>query len=195
MANDVYSLSILGLAEKQAWESVLHFESTVANASDPLTKAEHLVDAFNTAVLDALSECMGTDTEITGYKAKRVNNTGGPQYLAPIAAVGGDFGTVCVVGSIGGVILSYYTQGTKTRTGRWFLPGFPSEVYDDGVFAAGFKTKVAALITALTGTLTASGASFHFGVWAAKTTTFYAPSIVKLSGHLGTQRRRLLPLI
>jgi len=195
MANDVYQLNIVGVAENQFWESVLHFESGVASTSTPLTTAEHLKAAFVTNVQPKLVDCMGDDALITGYKAKRVNNTGGPQLLAPVTPVSGSFGANCSVSSISGVILSYYTQGGHTRSGRWFLPALPNTAYEDGAFTSPFTDNVALLITALTATLTSSGDSFHFGVWAAKTTTFFQPSLTKLSGHLGTQRRRLHPVM
>lgn len=195
MANDVYQFNILGLAENQPWESVLHFESNVANSTTPLTVASNLVAAFGASVQTTFRACLADDALITGFKSKRVNNTGGPQLLDPISPVTGSFGDNSHVASISGVVLSYYTQGTKTRTGRWFLPGLPDTAYDDGVFSSPYKAAVAAMISAITGTLTSGGSTFHFGVWAAKTTTFMLPSLVKLSGHLGTQRRRLVPLI
>lgn len=195
MANDVYQLNIIGNAEGQLWESVIHFQSGVANASNPLNAANHLILAFQGTPQTALADCMGDDTSITGYKAKRVNNTGGPQFLNPTSPVAGNFGGTCSIASASGVILSYYTQGTKTRSGRWFLPALPTAAYDDGVFTPTYKTNVAALITAIAATLSNGGDTFNFGVWAQKTTTFFLPSLVKLSGHLGTQRRRLTPVM
>lgn len=195
MANDVYQLIIAGNAEQQFWESVLHFQSGTANSSTPLTVANKLILAFEGAVQDTLLDCMGTDANITGYKSKRVNNTGGPQFLNPTTPAPGTFGSTCSIASVSGVVLSYYTQGTKTRSGRWFLPGMPTAAYDNGVFTNAFHSAVAALISNLTGTITNGGETFNFGVWADKTKTFFAPTLVRQSGHLGTQRRRLLPLM
>jgi len=195
MANDVYQLNVIGIAESQLWESVLHFQSGVANATNPLTAANHLITAFSGGPASDLTGCMGDDASITGYKAKRVNNTGGPQALQPITPVPGSFGSDCSVASNNAVILSYYVQGTKTRAGRWFLPALPTAAYDDGTFSTPFKTAVAALITAINASITSGGDTFHWGVWARKTTTFFTPSPVILSGHLGTQRRRLTPVM
>lgn len=195
MANDVYAFNIIGTAEGQLWENVLHFESNVASSSTPLTIAGNLVSAWTASCLTTFKACLGDDALITGYKVRRVNNSGSPQLLNPISPVSGNFGGDCAVASVGGVILSYYTQSSKTRSGRIFMAAFPTSAYDDGTFLAPYPANVAAFITALTGTLTSGGTTFHFGVWAEKTTTFFLPSLVKLSGHLGTQRRRLLPVM
>ncbi len=195
MANDVYQLNIVGNAESQYWESVLHFQSGTANASQPLTVASHLVAAFIASVQTAFRACLGEDANVVGYRARRVNNTGGPQHLHPITPVPGTYGDDCTVSSIGGVILAYYTQGTKTRSGRWFLPALPKTAYDNGVYDALYATNTDALITAINGTITSSGDSFNFGVWARKTKVFFPPTLVMRSAHLGTQRRRLLPVM
>jgi len=195
MANDVYQIDVLGVVDGQPWAIVLHYESTVANTTNPLLAATHLVTAFRGDVEDDLTTLLADNCTITGYKAKRVNNTGGPQYLNPITPVSGGFGATCDVPSISGVVLSYYVAGGKTRSGRIFLPGLPNTAYITGAFQAGFKSSVDAFIAALNSTITSGGDTFQFGIWAAASTTFHLGSPIALSGHLGTQRRRLLPVM
>lgn len=195
MANDVYQLNIVGLAEGQAWESVQHFESNTASDPNPITIAGRLISAFIASNQTALLACMGDDATINGYKAKRINNTGGPQVLRPITPVHGSAANDCTVASISAVILSYYVQGTKTRAGKWFLPALPDGIYDNGVFAAGFITDVGALIADMILPITNGASTFNWGVWSTVHTTFFLPAPAVFSQHLGTQRRRLVPVM
>lgn len=194
MANDVYQLIIVGNCAGEFFETVQHYESGVSGGIDPAGSALHLIDGFQANVETSLQGVLAEDVNITGYKAKRVNNGGGPTVLRPIVAVPGTIVSTSATSGTAAVIVSRYSQGGRWRTGRWFLPGIPESVLTGNQFSAGYITDVAALIAA-NQTFTETGSTFTFGVWARKTSTFFAPTYVALSPKPGIQRRRLLPVM
>jgi len=194
MANDVHQLTIAGLCGGEFWETVQHYACDATSSADPVSDSASLITGFRANVETELLACMATATNIYGYKAKRVNNGGGPTVLVPIVAVDGAQDEDQLPASNGYCITSRYSNGTEWRAGRWFIPGIPESFVDQNQFNASAIAAIADLVIANSG-FTSTPRTWAYGTWAGSVSTFFPPVYVNLSPKVGVQRRRLLPVL
>lgn len=193
MANDVYRLVIRGNCANEFWETVQHYQSHTAMASDPVTAASNLIAAFRASPEADLAQLLAADNFITGYTAKRVNNGGSPTVMLPITPVQGAVTGTSASSALAFLIISEYSYLGKFRTGRWFIPGIPEASLVGNSYTAGAITDVGSLIGD-NSTVASGPDTFDWGVWSRSHTLFSLPTYAHLSSKLGVQRRRLLPL-
>ncbi len=193
MANDVYRLIVRGNCDGQFWETVQHYSSNVASASDPVTTAGNLITGFISEVEPQLADMLAVDNEITGYSAKRVNNGGSPTVMRPITPVVGTVAGTSATAAVAYCIVNEYSHLSAFKTGRWFIPGIPETYLVGNGYAAGGISSSINLINA-NATFTEGGDIFHWGTWSRTYSLFFLPTYVHLSSKVGIQRRRLTPV-
>src|SRR4051812_858316 len=108
MAADVYQLILQGDIGGEFFENVMNFESSVTGSTQPLQMANNLVAGWILAAENDFAACLPNDTLITGYKCKRINNTGGPTYMAPQTPVSGGRPAASLVSSLAPLITNSY---------------------------------------------------------------------------------------
>lgn len=193
MANDVYRLIVRGTCSGEFWETVQHYQSHAASASDPVTASSHLIAAFQTAVEGAVADLLAGDNFILGYSAKRVNNGGSPTVMLPIAPVPGTVAGTSASSALAFLIVSEYSYSGHFRTGRWFIPGIPEASLVGNGYTAGAIGDVGTVVAA-NSTVANGGDTFDWGVWSRTHSLFSLPTYAHLSPKIGVQRRRLLPV-
>ena len=194
MANDVYMLIMQGTCAGEFWETVQHYESNTSGAPNPVAVASNLIAGFQGQVQPDVLAIMADDTEITGYKAKRVNNGGSPTVMLPITPIAGSVAGTSCTSATASCIVSSFSHAGKFHTGRWFIPGLPEGDLAGNTFSAGHIAACATLVVD-NATFTNGGATFTYGVWSPKFSLFFVPAYVALSPKPGIQRRRLLPVM
>lgn len=192
MANDVYQLVMRGNCAGQFWETVQHYETTVAVAPDPVAVADRLITGFITSIQGLVADLLATDNEITSYSAKRVNNGGSPTTMRPITPVAGAVAGTSATAAVAYLIVGEYVHGGRFRTGRWFLPGIPEANLVGNGYTAGAIADAGTLISD-NSAFTQTPDIFTWGVWSRTHGIFTAPVYAHLSPKVGVQRRRLLP--
>lgn len=197
MANDVMQLVLVGVIGNEFAENVLYFQSDVANAANPVLEAKNCVDAFIANVQNDWMDSLPNDYELHGYKCKRVNNTGGPTYMAPIAAVAGGRPAASLVSSLAPLLVSSYveTATMKHRTGRIFMPGIADGDVIENELGGPILGQLNAVGADLLATSSSGGQTFTYGIWSRKYLRFYIPPAINISLLVGTQRRRLHPVL
>jgi len=192
MANDVLQLVIAGRVAGQFWESVQHYQSNVDTGPNPVGLATNLIAGWRANVEGAFADCLATDADIIGYKAKRVNNGGGPVVMTPIAAFSGSFTGTSATSATAGVVITAYQHLMKWHAGRWFLPALSEDALDGNEFDASYIGVVNAFIAANV-SFASGGKTFSSGVWSRKFALFFTGAYQGLSQKPGIQKRRLLP--
>jgi len=190
---DVFSLEVHGIAKTQPFVNVLHFE-IAGPVTNIMTSLTNLIAGFQADVEAAYVDCMSDDAQIVGYKARRVTAPGSPAMSLPVTSVLGTVSSEINTAATGPVILGYYTHSGKTRAGRIFLSGTPESFVAGNALTAGAITAVNALITALQGGVSNGGESFSFVIFSKKYSIPIGPFLFEVSGKVGVQRRRLLPV-
>lgn len=194
MARDVYQLIALGQTGSEFWEFVQHFESGVTSSTDPATDAEFCISSFMDNLQDPFLTCLPSQCSISGYKCKRVNNSGGPSVMHPITPQLGTRSGNLAVGSVGPCIVSMYNNGARWTAGRLFMPGVIQGDIASNHFSSGLITAAQNFILALVQQYTA-GTTWDFVIWSKKLTLPFSPFSIDLSLKAGIQKRRLLPVI
>lgn len=201
MANDVLEFSIVGAVAGEPAEMILHFEGDAANAGDPVTLAQQAIPAIQTVWQADLMAALPDDFVLAGYKARRVNNTGGPTAALPVAGINGGRGANSVSSGQGPVLILNYFDSVgvpnRWRTGRIFLPGIADGDLVQNVLQAGLEGALTTLLTHV-GASTAADAGGHVWthkVWSRKNLRVFTINGRIASGVIGTQRRRLHPAL
>lgn len=194
MAVDTFQLIALGLSGGEYWEFVQHFKTTETNVADPVAFANDLIDAFRDQVEGAFLDCVPSQVTITGYKAKRINNDGGPTTMLPITPVAGARTGNLAVGCLGPCIVSPYFNNTRWTTGRLFLPGIVQGDIASNHIAGSLVTAVQDLCDLLAAVITGEN-DWYYTIWSKKLELPFEPFDVEISLKVGVQKRRLLPVI
>lgn len=193
MANDVYKLIVRGNCAGEFWETVQHYQTAVASASDPVATSDRLITGWINAVQDAFADLLAEDNFINGYSAKRVNNGGSPTVMRPITPVQGTVTGTSASSALAYLIVQEYSFSGKFRTGRWFIPGIPEAYLVGNGYTAPAVAAAAGVIGSNSGFIQ-SPDTFSWGVWSRTHSTFFLPIYAHLSAKIGVQRRRLLPV-
>jgi len=194
MANDVHQLIIAGLSAGEFWETVQHYACDATSSTNPVSDSQSLIDGFRANVESELCNAISENTSIFGYKAKRVNNGGGPTVIEPVVGVAGQEAGDQLPAANCYCLTSRYSQAGKWRAGRWFIPGIPEGLTTGNGYTAPAIALIADLVIA-NSSFTSTPRDWAFGVWAGATDTFFPPTYVNLSPKIGIQRRRLLPVL
>lgn len=193
MANDVHTLEIYGSLCGQPTLGILHYESSVANSVNPLQQGQNLVTAWIASMQPSYLGCLPQNYTLVGYKSRRVNNTGGPHY---IAASAGTVGLVAVDASnsaLAPCVIFSYTDGTHWHSGRHFMPGIADTQIDNNALTAPAIALYATLNGLWTTPLANGGDTFDFRIWSPKNNVVYPVVGEVVSGKPGIQNRRLRP--
>lgn len=200
MANDVHVLAVAYAAAGEFMENVMHFQNVATMISaTPETDSLALATAFQTTLQSLWLACMTPDVQLLGYRARRVNNTGGPSAVVP--ATSGLVGTVSgstIDNTRDAAVLygDYYDSGAtkpRWRSTRIFLGGVPSTWMVDNVWITAAVTAYQAVCTALQSPI-GSSPQFKYGAWSVKEGAFYTPAgAPELSPYMGSLKRRIIP--
>jgi hypothetical protein len=201
---DVHALIIVGNLCGQPCENVLHFNADVNNEVNPLPTSHHLISAWQATGESAFLDPLPQNYRLIGYRAKRVNHSGGPSFT--VLAAGGTIGGQPVDATdsaIGPVIISSYFDPTATphhpagawRSGRLFMPGIDSSNITNNAISVGVSGLLTTFISTVLDTpLTSGGNTFDFGVWSPGDNVIYDPVSFSISLKPGVQGRRLKPV-
>jgi hypothetical protein len=197
--NDVFQLNVVGQVGRQTVESILHWQNTAASGPSPLADADTLVTAWNTTMQPLYLAMVGTDYLLMGYRARRVNNGGGPTFLAYNGSSPGTGpGVTSVTGAGALLTFPYIETGSPKRqnnTGKLFVPGSIVGAIIDNVIQATYRAALQAFLTALITGLSGSTLSFSYGTYVRSRTAFYPATEGDISFTVGTQRRRYKPFL
>lgn len=192
MANDVHQLIMAGFCSGQHFETVQHFEANVSMSADPVTVSDQLIAGFAVNVETSMLALMSDDAAIIGYKAKRINNGGGPTVMAPQAAAPGTVASQALPSAMAYLFTQRYPQAGKWRAGHLFLPGIPESFSEDNGYSGAAIAAAAAFLADLL-SFTSGGFGYTWGTWAGTAGVFFPPSYAALAPKIGVQRRRLIP--
>jgi hypothetical protein len=205
MSMDVYQVQIIGENAGEQCENVLHFQGGVSSSSTPDADALSLISSLQSLVRTAYLTCVCSDYILGGWRAKRVNNTGGPEVSVVDSASGTYAGTVSSTQQCGLLVGPYYDSGAAPppshakpmwRTTRIFMPTPPSTAIVDNDYSSVYSGYLSALCGLLNGPLgITSPGPWQYGAWSRKETAFYSILTLQTSLLVGTQRRRLHPVI
>lgn len=195
MAQDVYQLTLLGTSAGQFFENVTHWQSNETSGADPVAAAAGLVSGWVGNVHDPYLDCCCVDTFLNGFKAKRVNNGGGPTYaLAQTPAAGTVSGTSATSATASLLKMPFQRSG-KWYNGKMFIPGLSESVIAGNVISGGQLGFLGTLATTLIAGFTSSPFSFDPVIWSRTVSLPFVPYDIVTSGKIGIQRRRLIPYV
>lgn len=195
MANDVYQLTIVGQSAGQFFENVLHFKNGSTNDPDPVAAASSLIEGFVNTLQDSLLDCMCVDTSITGYKAKRVNNGGGPTVAEPQISVPGTVSGTSATSATASLLLVPFVRSAKFYTGKMFIPGLSESMLAGNVISPTLVTLLDTFSNNLASAFTSSPYSWDYVIWSRTVSLPFVPFDINVSAKVGIQRRRLKPLM
>lgn len=199
MANDVYEVRQIWDVAGEYAENVFHMQGAIPNSTTPADDASDLLTALDTATAGSLIPCIGDDTILVGYSARRVNNTGGPSAWN-LTHHTGTGGSTSLPPSNGYLITApYYDPDAATprwRTSRMFIPGVPEDFYVAPNFTAGAISGISAYISAaLEGVGAGPEGPWVYGAWSRRSSKFYTVTNPELQLLVGTIRKRLHPIL
>lgn len=193
MANDVYQLSILGSSAGQFFENVQHFASNETSGSDPVAAAAALVSGWIGNILAPYVDCLCVDSNVSGFKAKRINNGGGPMYATAMTPEPGVVAGTSATSATASLMMLPFTRSGKWYNGKMFIPGLSESVLAGNVIAPAQVSALGTLATTLIAGFTSSPFSFDPVVWSRVVSLPFIPYDIVVNGKVGIQRRRLLP--
>jgi hypothetical protein len=200
MANDVHRLVIAFTAGGQFFENVLAFQANVTVSTTPEADSSALIAAFIGTMETPLMACLSVDTTLLAYKAKRLNNTGGPSTILPRSGVVGTFGTEPCSNTrvAAGLSYDYYNvSGTppRWRVGKQFLGAIGDTAMDSNSWSPTFITAALAYATALGQDASSTPGPWVTGIWSDKYDFFFIGTSWELLPEICALKRRIKPYI
>jgi hypothetical protein len=205
---DVFELRIIATVGGEYCENVLHLQGDNTASISPESDALQLITDWMTSVQSAWMQCLPTDYLLRGYKAKRVNNTGGPSAVTIVSPnVAGTRPNPSASTQQSALLTGdYYCTGCtppRWRTTRIFLPGIAKGDVTGNVLLPALVVNMGLLASSLyTPFGTGPAGPWTYGAWSARsgpgptyTPSFYIADPLEASILVGTQRRRLHPVI
>lgn len=198
MARDIYSLQLHYKIGPQPGMNVLHFAEDTESSANPDVGAQGCMAAFDTQIKTIWLACLPDDVELIGYKARRVNNGGGPGVVQPITAEAGTRTGGFSAGAIGPcMIWSYQKLAGGWAAGRTFLPGVSEDDIQENSFDAALITAcqavIAQFLTIPAMTTMMPPLNFEFGIYSPTADSFSGAESGYVSGKPGVQNRRMKP--
>jgi hypothetical protein len=200
MGVDCYEMRIIATIAKEYCENVVHFNGAQTNSPTPESDARALNMAWIAAIQPAWLDCLPTDYALNGLSTKRVNNTGGPSNVFLRGGANGTRpGTVAATHSCPLLIGDYYESAgprPSWRTGRIFMAGVAEADISQNVLAPAL-VGVLNTLGGLLQTPMGSGPEGPFisAIWSRTHLVSHVPLDWEVSLLVGTQRRRLHPVV
>lgn len=194
MAKDTYQLVAVGQTGSEYWEFVQHFMSGLTNGTDPVGDAAACISSWRDSLESLFMACLPAAVTITGYKCKRINNSGGPTAMLPITPVAGTKGGTLATGCVGPCLVSPFDDTERWSAGKFFLPGVAQADITSNHFSSGLLTVVQDFIAELVLQHTV-GTTWDFVIWSRKLLAPIIPFDVEISLKAGVQKRRLTPVV
>lgn len=200
MSIDCYQLEIIGNTAGEYNVCVLHFAGVTSDSPTPEVDGADLISDFVASVQAAWLAVCASDYTLFGYRAKRVNNTGGPTatVVAPAGTVGTVDGTSAPDQTAQLLTGDYYEDMAtppKWRSGRIFIPSVPENDFENPGWSDAQQAAQAALVTELNTAIgSAAPGPWTGGVWSRKYQVFRTVDW-EVSLLVGTVRKRLHPVL
>lgn len=199
MANDVYQLQIIASVAGEFVENVLNFVSTELDGANPGASAAAFLLEWQADNQVAWLAAVSSDYELGGYKAKRVNNTGGPEAVLLAGGAAGTFPSPSAVSGLGAVLTAAYLDTVpppgKYRRTRIFVPGLPIDGWAEGAIQPALRTALETLATQIAAPVAAGGQTYQYCAYSRATASVFTTGTPAISIKLGAQRRRYKPVI
>lgn len=199
MANDVHQLEVLGTASGQLLETIVNFEADVANSPTPQADSADLIAAWQGQIETPFVACLPADYSVIGYKAKRVNNSGGPSQIVPVTGVTGTrAGNATNTQVAIGCIYPYFSAGgakPRWRVSKVFLPAIGKDDIVDNRPAGTLPAALATFQTTLKTAFAVGVRNWTYVLWSRKYTTKYSVGDPELGAKLYTLKKRLVPTL
>jgi hypothetical protein len=197
--SDVYQLNIVGSVAQEYVENILHIESNVTGSHTPAEIAADVIQAWMTGAETPYVNCLPMDYILAGYRCKRLAAFGGgPTVTLPRSGITGGRGANSVTSGQSPLLVFPVTvMGNPKRhnvTGKLFLPGIALEDIIGNVLQASLVTAIQTLAGVMVGLLTGGLGTYQYGIYSAAG-GFVAPTVGNPSLLVGTQRRRLHPIL
>jgi hypothetical protein len=198
MASDVYSLGVYYNISLQPGMSVFHFKADEENSANPDNDAHLLIQGFIDTLEDLWLACIPASVGLLGYKARRVNNSGGPGISVArsekVGARGDEFASAAVGPTL---VWSYKQLDNKWRAGRTFVPAVADSDISFNVFSPSLLTAcqnfISAMLTVPTIEIGTPDITFEFGIFSPTHASFSGAEAGQISGKPGIQNRRMKP--
>lgn len=194
MAQDVYLLDVIGTTAGEYNECVIACQGAMSSSTTPQADAAALISAWTSTVQPLWVSCVATDYSLAGYKARRVNNGGGPTASQQQTITGTVSGTSAPPQCAQLLTAPYKPTGGKWRTGRIFVPSVPESGYTAPNLTPAQLVLLNALAAALIAGFGSTPGPWQVGTWARKTAVFY-DGLYQASLRIGTIRKRLNPVL
>lgn len=188
------SLSLVS-GRSNYWQMVFHYQLTETGSGTPFSYADSLNNAFLASNLAPLLNALSNDTMLNIISSKKVTNGGGPSMLQQPAAPG----TIASPSYAGpnAADIRFFPGGLRSRLGRIYLGGVPTNAAIGDVLQGGYTGLVALfgaqMITPLT--LAAGLGTATFGTFSRSTLGFVAATFQQFSPKMSALNKRSVPLI
>lgn len=198
MAADVISLAIYFDLGPQPAQTVLHFRSSEENDPNPDVEAQACIAAFLTEVETLYLACIPSDVYLKGYKARRINNGGGPSITVIAGPEPGTRAGSFSVGAAGPCLVwGYEKLGGGWAAGRTFVPGvseadIAQNQISDPLIGA-LQDFIEEMLEVPTMSTSMPAYDFEFIIWSSTHNASSGVETGTISGRPGIQRRRMKP--
>jgi hypothetical protein len=199
MPDDTMEVVVTGHLAGQLCQNVFHF-STNNIGGDPLfSYAKNLGEELmkTGGFLSKYVDCLPEDYTGSSVRVRTLLPTLGPTYYAGAASwVDGYIGTRS--GDISSAQVSpliiWIADTRETKTGRTFLPGVSEDDIDEMLLIVGLRTAIADFAAIYITGGTTSDLSWYGAIYRRDLSLNDLVVAAYLSPHIGTQRRRLVPV-
>jgi len=198
MAHDVYEMGIYYTIGPQPGMNVFHFRSSEEASANPDIGAAACITGWGLTLGDLWLDCLPTFVAIIGFKARRVNNLGGPGIALPQESVAGTrSGDMFTSGNTGTIIWNYKKGDGHWRAGRTFLPAVSeadmanNQLSDDLLAKIGLFTDAMVQVPAFSTTTPAI--DFEAVIWSPTHNESSGIEAAHASGKPGQMNRRMKP--
>lgn len=200
MARDIYQIQLHHRVGPQPGMCVMHFAEDTDSSPNPDVGAQGCIAAWDTVIKPLWLPCIPEDVVLIGYKARRVNNGGGPGIVHPITGGEGERTGNFSAGAIGPTLVwAYQKLAGGWAAGRNFVPGVSEDDIEENTFVAALITNLQALIEQLLTipamTTAVPPLNFEFGIYSSTHDSFSGAEAGSISGKPGVMNRRMKPTL
>lgn len=201
--NDVYQIEIIGVAQGEYCENILHVNLTSDTTSNELAAAAAVVNLFQTTWKTTYLAALAADYELSGFRARRISPTGGPSaaFTTPgaVGTVSGVSATSCIGAGIVGPFQEYHVKPPRTtplwRSAKMYMPSAPDAYIEGNQLSTAYITAIGAIVAILESWTVGATVGFHYGVWSRTSAQFIQINNWTISDKIFVQRRRLKPVL
>lgn len=197
MAKTLIALQLFYIVGNQPAINVLHFRSVdEPSENDPDTEAKAVITAWIDSKEDEWMACLPAGTKLIGYKARQINNGGGPTVSKPRNIPGTRTGEMSTSGIGPCIIWGFQKAGGGWANGKTFLPGVSETDIGDNLFSSELLTNCDLIIDSLLAipALEVSGTGgYEFVIYSPTTESSSGVETGGVSGKPGVQNGRMRP--